>query len=85
MDEFVYDLTFVKLRELSVGYNIPIGKIGNVSKWLNRATFSLVGRNLWLIHAKTKDFDPSEISNISGEAGNFPGTRGFGFNLILSF
>lgn len=84
-DEFVYDLTFVKLRELSVGYNIPIGKIGNVSRFVQRATFSLVGRNLWLIHAKTKDFDPSEISNISGEAGNFPGTRGFGFNLRVGF
>jgi hypothetical protein len=84
-DEFVYDLTFVKLRELSVGYNIPINKIGGISRFVNRATFSLVGRNLWLIHAKTKDFDPSEISNISGEAGNFPGTRGFGFNLRVGF
>lgn len=84
-DEFVYDLTFVKLRELSLGYQIPINKIGNLNKWMTRATFSLVGRNLWLIHAKTKDFDPSEIANISGETGNFPGTRGFGFNLRVSF
>jgi TonB-linked SusC/RagA family outer membrane protein len=84
-DEFVYDLTFVKLRELSIGYQIPINKIGGLSKIVNRATFSLVGRNLWLIHAKTKDFDPSEISNISGETGNLPGTRGIGFNLRVGF
>ncbi|MGB8193423.1 MAG: hypothetical protein WCF67_15940, partial [Chitinophagaceae bacterium] len=84
-DEYVYDLTFVKLRELSVGYNIPVNKIGTISKWLNRATFSLVARNPVLIYAKTKDFDPSEVSSISGEAGQFPGSRGFGFNLRLGF
>jgi TonB-linked SusC/RagA family outer membrane protein len=80
-DEFVYDLSFVKLREVSLGYQIPINKIGNLSRWVNRATFSVVARNPWLIYSKTKDFDPSEISSISGESGNFPGTRGFGFNL----
>ncbi|HEY0731196.1 MAG TPA: hypothetical protein VGD33_02160, partial [Chitinophagaceae bacterium] len=83
-DEFVYDLTFVKLRELSIGYEIPVDKIG-VAKWANRATFSLVARNPVLIYAKTKDMDPSEISNVSGERGNFPGTRGFGFNLRVGF
>jgi TonB-linked SusC/RagA family outer membrane protein len=84
-DEFIYDLTFVKLREVSIGYNIPVNKIGGLSKWLNRATFSLVARNPILIYAKTKDFDPSEISDLSGESGNFPGTRGFGFNLKVGF
>mgnify|MGYP001627278959 CR=1 FL=1 len=85
MDFFVYDLTFVKLRELSIGYNIPVNKIGNLSKWINRANFSLVARNPILIYAKTKDFDPSEISTLSGEAAQLPGTRGFGFNLRVSF
>ncbi|HEY0749866.1 MAG TPA: hypothetical protein VGD26_01845, partial [Chitinophagaceae bacterium] len=83
-DEFVYDLTFVKLRELSIGYEIPVDKIG-AAKWANRATISLVARNPVLIYAKTKDMDPSEISNVSGERGNFPGTRGFGFNLRVGF
>jgi TonB-linked SusC/RagA family outer membrane protein len=84
-DEFVYDLSFVKIRELSIGYIVPLNKIGNVSKWLNGATISLVARNPLLIYAETKDFDPSEISNISGEAGNFPGTRGVGFNMKFRF
>jgi TonB-linked SusC/RagA family outer membrane protein len=83
-DEFVYDLTFVKLREVSVGYNIPLKKI-HLDKWINRAVFSLVSRNPVLIYAKTPDFDPSEISNLSGETGNFPGVRGFGVNLKVSF
>jgi len=38
-----------------------------------------------LIYAKNKDFDPSEISNLSGEAGGFPGTRSLGVNLKLGF
>jgi hypothetical protein len=83
-DEFVYDLTFVKLREVSVGYSIPLKKI-RLDKWINRAVFSLVSRNPVLIYAKTPDFDPSEISNLSGETGNFPGVRGFGVNLKVSF
>lgn len=84
MDEFIYDLTYIKLRELSIGYNIPVKKLG-LAGWMNRATFSLVARNPVLIYAKTKDFDPSEISDLSGETGNLPGTRGFGFNLRVSF
>ncbi len=84
-DEFVYDLTFVKLREVSVGYMIPIDKIGNLSKVVTRASFSLVARNPVLIYSKSKDFDPSEVSSISGEAGQFPGTRGYGFNLRVGF
>jgi hypothetical protein len=83
-DDYIYDLTFVKLREVSVGYNIPVKKLG-IDKWMTRAVFSLVARNPILIYAKTKDFDPSEISGNSGEAGQFPGTRGYGFNLKVSF
>lgn len=83
-DEFVYDLTFVKIREVSLGYNIPVDRLG-IGKWLTRANFSIVARNPWLIYAKTKDFDPSEISGLGGESGGFPGTRGLGFNLKLGF
>ncbi len=82
-DDFVYDLTFVKLREVSLGYNLPVDKWGFTKKWANRAVLSLTSRNLVLIYAKTKDFDPSEISNVSGERGNLPGTRGWGVNLKL--
>ncbi len=84
-DEFIYDLTFVKMREVSLGYRIPVEKIGNLGKYFQNASFSLVARNPWLIYAETKDFDPSEISNIYGENGQFPGTRSLGFNLKLGF
>ncbi len=83
-DEFVYDLTFVKLREISLGYNLPIKQLG-MDRYFRNITFSLVARNPVLIYAKTDDFDPSEISAISGETGQLPGTRGVGFNLKIGF
>jgi TonB-linked SusC/RagA family outer membrane protein len=84
-DSFVYDLTYVKLRELSIGYNIPMNKLGGISKYIQTAQFSLVSQNPWLIYAKTKDYDPSEISGAAGEAGQFPGIRSWGANLKLTF
>ncbi len=84
IDEFIYDLTFIKLRELSVGYHIPVAKLG-LSKYVNNATFSVVSRNPLLIYAKTKDLDPSEISATYGETGQLPGTRSLGFNLRIGF
>lgn len=80
----VYDLGFIKLRELSLGYQFPVAKWG-WTKWVQQATFSVVGRNLWLIYAENRDFDPSEISAVFGEDGQFPGTRSLGFNLKLGF
>jgi TonB-linked SusC/RagA family outer membrane protein len=83
-DSFVYDLTFIKLRELSIGYTLPVRKLG-LTKVLQGANVSIVAQNPWLIYAKTKDFDPSEISAASGEAGQFPGVRSLGVNLKLNF
>jgi outer membrane receptor protein involved in Fe transport len=83
-DDYVHDLTFVKLRELSIGYDLPVNKIG-LGKYIQGITVSFVAQNPWLIFAKTKDFDPSEISNAAGEAGQFPGVRSFGTNIKVNF
>ena len=83
-NDYVYDLTFVKLRELSMGYRIPVSKLG-IGKYIQNATFSVVARNPWLIYAKTRDFDPSEITSVFGENGQLPGTRSMGVNLKIGF
>lgn len=83
-DDYVYDMTFVKLREVSLGYRIPVKKLG-LNKFLQSATFSVIARNPLLIYAKTKDFDPAEISTAAGENAQLPGTRGLGFNLRIGF
>ena len=83
-EKHIYDLTYVKMREFSLGYRLPVEKMG-IGKYIKGATFSIIGRNLWLIYAKTKDFDPSEVSGVSGEDGQMPGTRSIGANLKLNF
>jgi TonB-linked SusC/RagA family outer membrane protein len=80
----VYDLTFVKLRELSFGYRLPVEKLG-LGKYVRTAVFSVVSRNPLLIYTKAKGFDPSEISSVFGEDGQLPGTRSIGVNLKIGF
>jgi len=83
-DPFIYDLTFVKLRELALGYNLPVKKLG-MNKYFQSVNISLTARNPILIYATTKDFDPSEISAVSGETGQWPGSRGYGVNIKFGF
>jgi hypothetical protein len=83
-DPYIYDLTFVKMREVSLGYNIPVKKLG-LGKYIQNANLAIVARNPLLIYATSKDFDPSEISATVGETAQYPGTRGFGFNLRVGF
>ena len=84
VEPFIQDLTFVKLRELSLGYRIPTDKL-RISRYVTGATFSIVARNPWLIYSKQRGFDPSEISTNYGEDGQLPGTRSIGFNLKVGF
>ena len=84
-EPFIHDLTFVKIREASLGYRIPVKKIGAISKWFQGATISVISRNPWIIHRDSKNFDPSEISGVFGEDGQLPGTRSFGASLKLTF
>lgn len=83
-EPYVHSLTFVKLRELALGYNIPVSKlkIAGIFKEIN---FSVVARNPWLIYREAKNFDPSEISGVQGEDGQYPGTRSLGFNIKFRF
>lgn len=86
-EEFVYDASFVKLRELSFAYNLPTSLFGNVP--IRGASISLVGRNLWTIFKNTPNIDPeSSINNSNGQGldlNGYPYTRSFGFNLNIKF
>jgi len=84
-DYFIHSLTYVKLRELSVGYQLPVDKFGSNWKWVKGITASVVARNPFMIYRETQNFDPSEISGVYGEDGQFPGTRGIGFNFKFLF
>ncbi|NCI47270.1 SusC/RagA family TonB-linked outer membrane protein [Sediminibacterium soli] len=83
-DNNIYDLTFIKMRELSLGYNFDVKKL-KVDKIFQSLRFSVVANNLWLIYSQSKDYDPAEISNSYGENGQYPGTRSLGVNLRIGF
>jgi TonB-linked SusC/RagA family outer membrane protein len=84
-EPFIHKLSFVKLREVSVGYNLPVKKWSFTNKWLQGSNISLVARNLWLIYSASRNFDPSEISGVYGEDGQLPATRSLGANLSFTF
>ena len=84
-EPYIHDLSFVKLRELSAGYNLPVNKWAFTKKILQAASIAFIARNPWLIYTAAKNFDPSEISRIYGEEGEQPPTRSFGFNLSVTF
>ncbi|MCM4151076.1 SusC/RagA family TonB-linked outer membrane protein [Arenibacter sp. N53] len=86
-EEFIYDAGFVKLREITLGYNIPSKLLAKT--FISKANVSLVGRNLWLIHSNVENIDP-ESSYASGNAQGLdffamPQTSSFGFNVNLTF
>jgi TonB-dependent SusC/RagA subfamily outer membrane receptor len=83
-DSFVYDASYIKLREISLDYKIPVGKL-KIDKFISGAKISLYSQNLWLIWSSQRNFDPSELSLIGGEQAQFPGVRSFGMNLKVVF
>jgi len=83
-DSFIYDLSYFKLRELSLDYRIPVDKL-KIDKYISGATFSIYSYNLWMIWASQYNFDPSELTYTSGERAQFPSSRIFGANLKLIF
>jgi TonB-linked SusC/RagA family outer membrane protein len=85
VENSIFDMSYVKLREINIGYNIPVAKLGSLSKVFKSASISFIGRNLWLIYAQNRDFDPSIMSLTVGESGQLPGTRSYGGSIKLGF
>lgn len=89
MAAFVYDASYVKLREVALTYSLPktfLSKIGGVKG----ADISLVGRNLWIIHKNLPDADPEDALSVGNfgqgySTGAYPAVRTIGANLRLSF
>jgi TonB-linked SusC/RagA family outer membrane protein len=85
---FVYDASFVKLREVAITYNFP----SKLSKKLlvQDMKFSIVGTNLWIIDKNLPDADPESglgSGNLSSgySVGSLPTTRNIGCNLTIKF
>lgn len=86
-EAFMYDATNIRLRELSIGYNMP-------KRILAKTPFTAIGvsfvaRNLWMVYSKTKGFDPEagySNGNVQGfEFASMPTMRSLGFNVRVGF
>ncbi|GAA5097147.1 SusC/RagA family TonB-linked outer membrane protein [Chryseobacterium ginsengisoli] len=85
---FVYDASYVKLREASVGYSLPKSLLANTS--FQEVKISLVGRNLWIIHKNLPYADPESgtgngLASKGNSIGVLPTTRDLGINVTLKF
>ncbi|GHE23537.1 SusC/RagA family TonB-linked outer membrane protein [Sphingobacterium griseoflavum] len=81
----IFDATFIKLREVTLGYTIPLKD----TKLIKNLGLSVYGRNLWNIYTTSKYIDPEFTSsggNVQGiEGGNIPVPITFGFNVNVKF
>ena len=84
---FVYDASYVKLRELTITYNFSKELVKRT--FLTNASVSFVGSNLWIIHKNLPHADPESglsSGNLQGySTGSLPTTRDFSLNVKLQF
>ncbi|GAB2797518.1 TonB-linked SusC/RagA family outer membrane protein [Hymenobacter luteus] len=87
-EPFVYDATFVKLREVTLTYRLPAAFITRIGR-LQGASFSIIGRNLGFLKRATQGFDPESAYNLSRaqglESGGYPNSQTVGYYLTLEF
>ncbi len=83
----VYDASFVKLRNVSLSYDLPEKFLRNT--FVSKVTLAAVGRNLWIIHKNVPYADPEaglSAGNIQGyQSGAHPTYREIGVNLKVQF
>lgn len=81
----IFDASYIKLREVTLGYNFDLKKNSTVRS----IGLTLYGRNLWNIYTKSKYIDP-EFTNSNGnvqgiEGGNIPVPITYGLNVSVKF
>jgi hypothetical protein len=84
----IFDASYVKLRQVSIGYSLP-------SRFLDKTAvqgvkLSIVGRNLAILYKNAPHIDPetgfsSSNGNQGQEFGQYPSARNIGFNLNIKF
>jgi len=83
----VYDASFVKLRNVTLSYDLPEKLIKN--SFIKKFTISAIGRNLWIIHKNIPYSDPESglsAGNIQGyQSGAYPTIREIGASVKVQF
>lgn len=88
LDDYLYDASFIKLRNVALTYNFSKSVLNSV-RFIKGASISLIGNNLALLLTHAKQIDPDgnyTTGNAQGiEASNLPPIRSFGVDLKLKF
>jgi iron complex outermembrane receptor protein len=84
----IYDNSYIKMREMVIGYNIP--KSFSNKLHINNLRVSLIGRNLFYIYKTLENLDPeAPLGNKwwsqGVDVGSTAPTRSFGFSLNANF
>lgn len=88
-ENFIEDASFVKLRNVTLSYQLPSGLLSR-TKVISGASIALTGNNVWL-STDYSGFDPESSSMGSGSVSSgfagftYPATRSFIATLNLSF
>ncbi len=82
---YLYDASFVKLREVRLAYNLPQSLLGKTP--FTGITVAAYGRNLAILNKNAPNVDPETSAgsgNVQGfENGQYPSTRIVGFNVNI--
>ncbi|WGH75424.1 SusC/RagA family TonB-linked outer membrane protein [Tenacibaculum tangerinum] len=93
-ERWIYDASYVKLRQISLGYDLPAKIFTNT--FVEGISVNAFANNVWLIYSDVEGVDPSEIENTNGgsgigqgyrwaEGGQLPSSRTFGMNIKVKF
>lgn len=84
---FVYDASYVKLREVGLTYTFPSKLLEKTS--LKGLSLSLLGNNLWIIDKNVPFADPeagTSSGNVQGyQSGVMPSEKVYSFNIKVNF
>lgn len=87
---FILDKTFVKLREVNITYNLPSTLLDKI--FIESASVSLIGNNLWLWTPTENNVVDPEITTATtgsssefGEVYGYPSVRNYGFKVNVNF
>ncbi len=82
-ENFVYDATALKLREVSLNYSLPAKMLEKLP--LNKVTLGVSGRNLFMYLPKENRYGDPELGNGLGTFDFTPSTRTYTFSVNLTF
>jgi len=85
--QYVYDASYVKLRELGLSYRLPSKFLAKT--FITNMILSVNGSNLWIIHKNLPYADPEaglSSGNLQGfQTGVLPTSKEYNFNMKVQF